>query len=29
MNRIFQGVPADEKDKMTNGNARKLYGITL
>lgn len=27
--RIFQGVPEDEKDKMTRTNVCKLYGITL
>jgi hypothetical protein len=29
LDRIFQGVPADEKHKMTSGNVCKLYGITL
>jgi predicted TIM-barrel fold metal-dependent hydrolase len=29
LERIFQGVPTDEKDKMTSGNVRKLYGITV
>lgn len=27
--RIFQGVPADERQKMTSGNVLRLYGITL
>jgi hypothetical protein len=29
LDRIFQGVPANEKYKMTCGNVCKLYGITL
>ena len=29
LDRIFQGVPTDEKHKMTSGNVCKLYGITL
>jgi predicted TIM-barrel fold metal-dependent hydrolase len=28
LERIFQGVPADEKYKMTSGNVCQLYGIT-
>jgi hypothetical protein len=27
--RIFAGVSAEEKDKMTSSNVVKLYGITL
>ena len=29
LDRIFQGVPADEKHKMTSGTVCKLYGIPL
>lgn len=29
LDRIFQGVPDDEKEKMTSGNVIKLYGIRL
>lgn len=29
LDRIFQGVPADEKYRMTSGTVCKLYGITL
>jgi len=29
LDRIFQGVPAEEKHKMTSSNVGRLYGITV
>jgi hypothetical protein len=29
IDRIFAGVPADEREKMTSTNVMKLYGLPL